>query len=334
LFLVRYIINLAGIPGTLWSVYHKLKTQKAFLNRELAPFLQETMLHNDGSLSEADVVKILRYYGLAVPGILGEAFAALRGSALTENERRGCTWLGATTGLFDDFFENTSLADGYIELLYRQPAMYTGTNANEKLANHCWKLALKHAANADLLTDMAGMVHRSQSDSRLQKKNQPGSETLRRITFDKGGSSVLFYMSFFYREIPAADEKLFYHAGALLQLENDLFDVYKDHRDAITTLVTGGTKIASLRAIYLDLWAETKQYLHHTSFGKKGKRHFLKILCGLVSRGLVCLDMLQQRENENNGHFDPAVFTRKQLICDMEKPANLLRTMHYYAKIL
>jgi hypothetical protein len=315
-------------------VYRKLNTQKAFLQQELSPFLQDTMHQNDGSLSEADLSKMMRYYGLAVPGILGEAFAALRDSPLSETERNGCTWLGATTGLFDDFFENTSLADGYIELLYRQPAMYTGNNTNEKLANHCWRIALKHAANADLLTDMAAMVHRSQSDSRLQKKNDPGKDTLQRITFDKGGFSVLFYMSFFYREIPVTDEKLFYHAGSLLQLENDLFDVYKDHQDAITTLVTSGMKIAELRTIYLDLWAETKKYLDETSFSKQGKTHFLKILCGLVSRGLVCLDMLQQRENENNGRFHPAVFTRKQLICDMEKPVNLLRTMHYYAKML
>jgi len=315
-------------------VYRKLNTQKAFLHQELGPFLQETMLDNDGSLTEADAAKMLRYYGLAVPGILGEAFAALRCSSLSEKERRGCTWLGATTGLFDDFFENTSLDDGYIELLYRQPAMYTGNNSNEKLANHCWLLALKHCANADLLTDMAGMVHRSQSESRLQKNNNPGKEALRRITFDKGGYSVLFYMSFFYREIPPADENLFYHAGALLQLENDLFDVYKDHQGHITTLVTGGMKIAPLRTIYLDFWAKTKQYLNETSYSPAGKKQFLKILCGLVSRGLVCLDMLQQRENENHGNFDPAVFTRKQLICDMEKPVNLLRTMHYYAKIL
>jgi len=315
-------------------VYRKLNTQKAFLQKELGPFLQETMLRNDGTLTEADVSKMLRYYGLAVPGILGEAFAALRSSSLSEKERRGCTWLGATTGLFDDFFENTSLADGYIELLYRQPAMYTGNNANEKLANHCWRIALIHAANADLLKDMAGMVHRSQSESRLQKNNNPGREALQRITFDKGGYSVLFYMAFFYKAITPADETLFYHAGALLQLENDLFDVYKDHQGRITTLVTCGMKIASLRTIYLDLWAKTKQYLLETSYSPAGKNQFRKILCGLVSRGLVCLDMLQQRENENNGFFDPAAFTRKQLICDMEKPVNLLLTMHYYAKIL
>ncbi len=318
----------------LFRVHRQLKTQKAFLTTELTPFLQQTLAQNDGSLSEKDISKIRRYYGLAVPGILAEAFAVLRGNSLSENERRGCTWLGATTGLFDDFFENTSLDDAYIELLYRQPTMYPGKNANEKLANHCWLMALKYCTNADLLTDMAGMVHRSQSESRLQKNNNPGREAVRRITFDKGGYSVLFYMSFFFNDIPPADEKLFYQAGALLQLENDLFDVYKDHQDKISTLVTGGTKIALLRTIYLGLWAETKQYLSQTSYSSRGKKQFLKILCGLVSRGLVCLDMLQKRENENRGIFDPAAFTRKQLICDMEKPLNLLRTIHYYAKIL
>jgi len=315
-------------------MYNQLNTQKTFMQTELNPFLQQTLIQNDGTINDADIKKIKKYYGLAVPGVLGEAFAALRNCPLAENERRGCTWLGATTGLFDDFFENTALPDAYIESLYRHPRIFTGNNSNEKLANHCWQLALNHCVNNDLLTDMAAMVHRSQSDSRLQKAKHPGEEALRRITFDKGGFSVLFYMSFFYQNMPNADEKLFYNAGALLQLENDLFDVYKDHGDHIVTLVTGGMKIASIRKIYLEQWAKTKQSLSETSFTQSGKRHFLKILCGLVSRGLVCLDMLQKRENENNGFFDPAVFARKQLICDMEKPVNLLRTMHYYAKML
>jgi hypothetical protein len=328
-----YIKNLAGIPALILKVTRQLNTQRAFLDKELKDYINEVKTNNDGSISTDDLDKITSYYGLAVPAVLGEAFAALRDCPLSEKERRGCTWLAATTGLFDDFFENTALGDGYIESLYRLPGIYKGNNSNEKLTNHCWQLALKHCANKDLLTDMASMVHRAQSDSRLQKNNNPGEEMLRRITFDKGGYSVLFYMSFFYRAIPFADEKLFYKAGALLQLENDLFDVYKDHRDKITTLVTGGTKIAALQKNYLDLWAQTKQCLSETEFSEQGKKHFLRILCGLVSRGLVCLYMLEQREKENKGFFDPTVFTRKQLICDMEKPVNLLRTIHYYAKL-
>ncbi len=322
------------MPRVLYRVYRQLNAQKAFLQQELEPFLAQALAHSDGTVGEEDILKIRRYYGLAVPAILGEAFAALRGTPLSEKERKGCTWLGATTGLFDDFFENTGLTDSYIELLYRQPNSYTGHHSNEKMANQCWLLALKHCANADLLTDMAGLVHRTQSESRLQKNNYPGEQALRRITFDKGGYSVLFYMAFFYRHLPPEDERLFYHTGALLQLENDLFDVYKDQRDGISTLVTQCSSMAALRRLYLEHWQMVKQAIEGTSFGTKGKKRFLAILCGLVSRGLVCLDMLQRREAENGGHFDPSVFSRKQLICDMEKPANLLRTLHYYAAIM
>jgi hypothetical protein len=58
------------------------------------------------------------------------------------------------------------------------------------------------------------------------------------------------------------------------------------------------------------------------------------MLAAIVSRGFVCLHMLQEREKQNNGNFNPGAFTRKQLICDMEKPINLLRTLHHYARIL
>lgn len=331
--LARYLTNIASTPAILYNVYRHLKVQQAFMQKELLPYLKKIEQHHDGTIHKGDISKIKKYYGLAVPSVFGEAFAALRGKPLSEHERRAFTYLGSTTGLFDDFFDDNQLQDDYIQKLYQQPATYTGQNDNEKLFNHCWQNALNGCANKNLLIYFANKVFVAQVKSRLQQSTIPDEDTVRQITYEKGGYSVLFYMSLFYEIFPAEDESLFYNIGALLQLENDLFDVYKDHNEGICTLVTHTRGIGTLAHEFTGLWKKVQQSIANTRYTINGKKAFEKDIAILVSRGFVCLGMLQQREKENGGSFLPAAFSRKQLICDLEKPVNLLRTLHHYARI-
>ncbi len=297
------------------------------------PGIMKRVEGNDGTIDAEDIKKIEKYYGLAVPAILGEAFAGLRGVPMTERERTAATYLGASTGLFDDFFDRTELSDDYLKNLISLPETYTGQNSNERLANFCWIQALAHTASPPLLLKYAAKVHEAQIESRKQQTEDLAPNIIREISFDKGGFSVVFYLSLFYDKMPYEDEYLFYNVGALLQLENDIFDVYKDSQAGIKTLVTSPKSIQHLREVYQSLWQKVKICISAAHYPEAGKKAFKKILCALVSRGFVCLDMLQKREDENNGVFDPKAFTRKQLICDMEKPINLLRTMQYYTFI-
>ena len=320
-------------PFLLYKVRKQLRTQKHFMQQYLQPVLA-TFEKNDGSISETDIRKIKRYYGLAVPAILGEAYASLRGKPMTDKERMATTFLGATTGLFDDFFENRDMGDDYIRNLISNPDVYTGNNDNERLANRCWILALENAVSKSTLTSYASKVHDAQIASRKQTGQPLPPEIIRHITDEKGGYSVLFYRSVFSKKTPSRDEEIFYQAGALLQFENDLFDVYKDAQDDIQTLVTTCRNILPLRQIYLQQWETLKMSISKSPYLPNQQKAFCKIIGAIVSRGLVCLDMLAQREQENNGVFDASIFSRKQLICDMEKPKNLLKTLHYFAKLV
>ena len=52
----------------------------------------------------------------------------------------------------------------------------------------------------------------------------------------------------------------------------------------------------------------------------------------IICRGNVCLDMLQKKEELTNNAFAIDKYKRKDLICDMEKPVNILKTINYYSK--
>ncbi len=324
----------SGMPVSFFKLLKQLQVQRNFLQKYLQPTLIPYKAENDGSLTDKDFKKIEQYYALAVPAVLGEAFAQLSGFKLNTQQRMAATFLAATTGLYDDYFDNGNLTDDYIEKLYRFPEKYTGNNDNEKLANYCWRKALALCETPDSVIQYAHAVHLAQIASRRQLDPNISQAEIKQITFDKGGYSVLLYTAVYGVALSVKEQELFYKAGALLQLENDLFDIYKDKLSQIHTLATTATAIAPLRALYLMLWNELKEAINDTHFTKKGKLAFTKILAAIVSRGFVCLDMLQKLQHEQGGVFNIELFTRKQLICDMEKPVNLLRTVHYYALIL
>ena len=68
------------------------------------------------------------------------------------------------------------------------------------------------------------------------------------------------------------------------------------------------------------------------NFESKNVVRFLDMIMPVVNRGFVCIDQFEKLEKNNNGVFEPKKFSRKQLICDMEKPVNLLRTFVYTYK--
>jgi len=41
---------------------------------------------------------------------------------------------------------------------------------------------------------------------------------------------------------------------------------------------------------------------------------------------------LEKNEKKTHQHFYPEKYKRKDLICDLEKPVNILKTIHYFAK--
>ena len=327
---IRYILNAADIPLMLFRIRRLLKVQRHFMHQNLSPVLQHYLKSNDGSLDADDIRKIEKYYGLAVPALLGEAFAALRGKMLTREERMAATFLGAATGLYDDLYDKKQLPDDYINRLFQSSDAMEGKDSFEKLLVETWKITRENCSSPTLLSQFATAIHRLQLKTRNQHAGSMNEGDIKHLTFEKGGYSVLLYMSLFYKTMPAEDEQLFYNAGALLQLENDIFDVYKDSRDNISTLVTTATEMDKIRKLYEERWNLVRSCISRTAYDAKGKMAFCKILCAIVSRGFVCLDMLKQRQIENNGIFNPMVFERKKLICDMEKPFNLLKTIHYY----
>ena len=316
-----------SLPGIIYRVKKRIAVQRAFLREQVGPILQDAFAKNDGSLDQKDIEKINHYYGLAVPAILGEAFCALRGNNMTLPERWASTCQGAMTGLFDDFFDKDYLPDDTVDKLIDPQNGFLAKRSNQQLFDLFYKKALELVPDKNNMYKTLKEVYKAQVESKKQTGNSFTKKTLTDLTFFKGGSSVIFYRSAFSLTATVEETKLLYNLGGLMQLSNDIFDVYKDREAGIKTLLTETNHIKDIRDFFKAGLHEYYRDAFQLGFPQKNVREFLDIISvGIFSRCFVCLQQLEENERSTGNEFIVHKYSRKQLICDMDKKINMLRS--------
>ncbi len=330
----RPIINALQTPRLLYRLLQYIKRQNKFIKENIEPEIVAAQKINDGSLDEADRKKITHYYGLAVPAILGEAFCALRGERMTAKERMASTCQGATTGLFDDFFDKQYLSGEALKDFIEKPAPLSGTNANQQLFLRLFKTGLEKMPDKQRTLGYVYRVYKVQVESKKQATPGLSYQEIKNITLLKGGVSLLLYRTAFANPMEKEEEEMLHRLGGLMQLSNDIFDVYEDCRDGIFTLVTTTKKINDLRMLFYTLLKEGYAAAYRSNYSQRNIKRFLNIISmGIFSRCLVCLDQLEENEKRSNNIFDPQLYSRKELICDMDTSINKWRSVKYHIKM-
>lgn len=332
MFMRNYINNIIALPFLHRSLKRGLKVQKRFMQKTIEADIEEIKKIQDGSLTEKDFKKITGYYGFAVPAILGEGFCMLRGIEMTTKERYALTYLGALTGLFDDFFDEKHTDEGRIKTLIETPNENLAKNVHELLFIRFYQKARENSGDIHSLKDHALKVYEAQKLSKKQNLPEIGREEIEHITQEKGGVALLLYRSVFGDNISKPEKMMIYHLGFLSQLENDIFDVFKDYQAKLRTLATIETNMDNLRAYYAFVLKDMFSFLAQTEYPDKNKKKFIRFTSFIVSRGFVCLDCLEKSQKSTNNVFNLQYYKRRELICDMEKARNILRLFHHYAK--
>ncbi|HMJ48826.1 MAG TPA: class 1 isoprenoid biosynthesis enzyme [Ferruginibacter sp.] len=328
------IHNYWQFPGLLFSVLKNLSIQKRFLQKNINPILSLARSNNDGSLDENDFRKITHYYGLAVPAILGEAFCALKGSEMSLAERWAATAQGAMTGLFDDFHDKGQLDEKAIESKLKVDAIHLPRQANEKLFELFYSRALEFVPDQNLTRHALMKVYEAQVQSKLQKESI-SYRAIKEITFLKGGASLVFYRCAFLPFASEEETNFLQNIGGLMQLSNDIFDVYKDRESGIHTLLTETKSIQTTRELFSDLLTENYAQAYTLGYKRQNVKKFLGILSiGIFSRSFVCLDQLEKNEQYSGNSFNVMEYSRGQLICDMDTKKNMLGSAAYHFKTI
>ncbi len=143
----------------------------------------------------------------------------------------------------------------------------------------------------------------AQQKSLKQKDNSISISALEKITLAKGGSSFLYYRACLENAPKQTEKDLIYHLGGLMQLGNDIFDVYKDYQDNIHTLATKTTDIKDLRRYFQQELDKTFELAEACSYSSKNIRKFLKIISLGIARVFVCLDQFEELQKIAMGNL-------------------------------
>lgn len=326
---LKYIQNLFQVPAIFFFLRSCYKQQKKFLRVSIGPELDCLKEEGHEHLNKEDLYKLNYYYGLAVP-IIADVFCLLRGQKISDSERAALTNLGATTGLFDDSFDKELTPKEHLKELMNNPSLELARNTREKLLIKFYLKALNESNFASRIKQYANSVFDAQVRSKKQTDEAISTDEIFDITRQKGGVSILFYRAALEGDIDQIEQELLYKIGFVGQLENDIFDIYKDHNDGIYTLATISKSIHGLRTQYLSAISEVFLLIDQTNYPPSNKRKFSRLLAVVMARGLVCLDQLEQLEDK--GRFELSRYSRKQLICDMSAPKNIRRWVSYYLR--
>ena len=323
------MLRIVHLPATLYSTWHNLYNQQKFLRKQIYQVIQDAMANNDGSLDEDDCRKIKNYYGLAVPAVLAEAICSLHGKSLSQKERWASTCQGAMTGIFDDFFDKDYLLGNEIPInqLFENS---DNKKAKIKLFDYFFQEAINNVPDKTVMLKCLQDVHDAQIESKAQC-DEISINKLKEITRLKGGYSLLFYRSAIDAKLSADESKVLFEAGALMQLCNDIFDVYKDREDNIRTLATK-CNINELQEYFYANLLHFKEMLWSLPSALPGKKKFYNLISiAVFNRAMVCLEQFRSIQIRE-GVFNIHKLTRKDLICDMDTMKNKLKSAVYFIK--
>src|SRR5699024_3767871 len=118
---------------------------------------------------------------------------------------------------------------------------------------------------------------------------------------------------------------------------NDLFDIYKDLQNEISTLPNTMKNAYDFEQFFITEIIGIKKQITQLQESFPRKQDFSLSMAGIYAFGLIALHQLQKIQGDAAQMPDMNKLDRKKLIIDMEKPRNLFLWFKYtyrYARLL
>lgn len=316
------------------ALQRSVNAQKRYLQESIKPELDAFLKNNP--IDQAKIDKIYNYYGMGVPALLGLLYAMPRSYPISNIERHALTYLGALTGIIDDAFDEAYIEVPRVLEYIQTPSSFVSQTAPESLMVFLGTQVLRYLPDIHkkAFWETAMLVFELQQQSILQKHTEVDRAQLLSITRDKGGWPFVLYRYCLENPVTLEEQNLVFELGASMQLGNDIFDVYKDLQQEIRTIPNTIVRIKDLKSIFYE-WMQlcVNQSVMLVFVNKSAQKTFLVYYLLGMSRCVVCMQQFEKLETLSNGEFKPSQYSRKQLICDMEKLSNIWRSIQVFRKM-
>ena len=315
------------------KVYKEIRTQRQFNKDFLIPYLGELETKYGGTFQLEQKGKILNYYGMFITSFLCSSYKRLYGKKLSAGERKRATLFGILTPVGDDLFDIDKLSIDNIRAITYHPETYNATTFSSKVAKEVQAYLLQHVPFKKEYLEASKNVLDIQVETIKQTSRNISKEDMERITYTKGAVSVIIYHQCMDE---VADEQMLevlFFIGSLYQLGNDIFDLYKDVRDNIYTLINTCEDYNAFKQQFLDRVKLQNSKIMALPYAENNKKEFCIIINTINARGLAALDQFIKLQKKKNAKINWWQLQRKDMIVDMEKTKNFLKWFYYIWKL-
>ncbi len=271
---------------------------------------------------EGPLQRRIRHY-LFANSVTAQWFGVLHGLQLTQQEKEAGWFMAAATPIADYMVDHLGLGYDRIRTMIDQPS----SELLEQITQKLFKEASQGSANGKSFHSYLKKTLIAQELSLRQTSPMHDAKMLRDITWQKGGYALLLYRTALNPSISKAEEEAIFQLGGLMQLHNDIFDLYRDLQEEIQTIPSKCSKVAVLREQFTDELEKTMELFNLLPLPQQNIRKFHLLLLLVVNTGHVCLDQFEGLEKKTGGNFCPAQYQREDLICDMEDFSKIVSTV-------
>lgn len=326
-------MSLFSYTGIIWRIYKEIRVQKNFNKNFLVPYLDNLEIKYNGKFGEEQKKKILDYYGLFITSFLCSSYKRLRGKTLSAGERKRATLFGVLTPVGDDLFDEDKLDIKSIRAITFAPENYIANSFAAHVAKEIQSFLLQDVPNKNVYLQAAENVLNVQIETLKQTNPGISKQELEHITYTKGAVSVIIYHQCLDEIADEQMQEALAHIGSLYQLGNDIFDLFKDVRDNIYTLINTCDDFCALRKKFLESIKAQNKKIMALPFAERNKKEFCFVMNTINARSLVALDQFVHLQQKNGSKINWWQLRRKDMIVDMEKPINFLKWLRYANKL-
>jgi len=297
-------------------------------------YLRKIELQFNGRLDDFTFHKIVNSYAIYNP-MMCDAFSLLHGRLTNRQEKERMLHYFICSSLFDNFCDRDALTVKQLNDISFNTELYHAERFDEKLFLHSHVLLRDYVRDKQYYNEVTHKLFDVQQRSAKQFDEGITDEELEAITFMKGGYSVLLCHFYMDEEATAEEQQCWYRIGSIIQLTNDLYDIYKDIQDGSQTLANRMRNAYAFNEFFLGIVGNMKKEIEALPCPASVKRSFAVSMMGICAFGLIALQQLQQVQGTAFELPDFQTLPRKSLIIDMEKLSNLwkwMRLVYHHSK--
>jgi hypothetical protein len=277
----------------------------------------------EGTHLERQQLRRLKHYFYGT-SYLSFLFSMLRGSTRTQAEKYRFVNLSALAYHFDDLADawRTNQAEDH---LWQGTIKEYGAQADQSgLALHLLNNVEQSLAAPDFARFQGYMerVFRVETENRQITNASLPTEELLRITREKGGCSVLMFRTMQSNSFSEREEAVWYGFGGLIQLSDDIFDIWFDLQDGVTTLATNLRSQSDLKKLETIFEAEVNATFQTLMTTPQPQTNQLRAWYGMHYMVALTRLCLSHYETLIQQHGQLPVTQRQTLVIDMERWSN------------